>query len=104
MLENSANELWLSPVSLSELTMLYDAGDLRLNDPLEQWFAAITQKLGLHEAPLTHEVVFAARSVALSHSDPADRLIAGTARYYALRLVTADRRLLAGSGFSTVAA
>jgi hypothetical protein len=32
-----------------------------------------------------------------------NRLLAATARHYGLRLVTADERLLSGSGFSTVA-
>ena len=41
--------------------------------------------------------------VEIPHRDPADRLLAATARYYELRLATADERLLAGTGFSTVA-
>jgi PIN domain nuclease of toxin-antitoxin system len=45
----------------------------------------------------------AARDIRISHTDPADRLIAATARYYDVRLVTADERLLLGTGFSTLA-
>lgn len=102
--ERPATELWLSPVSTSEIAMIVDSGQVRINRPLEQWFAAMSETFHLHEAPLTHEVVFASRAVTLPHADPADRLIAGTARYYGLRLVTADQRLLQGSGFSTLAA
>jgi PIN domain nuclease of toxin-antitoxin system len=72
--------------------------------PFEQWLADVRSKLALHEAPLTHEVVLAARDVRITHADPADRLLAATARYYDLRLVTADERLLDGTGFATLAA
>jgi PIN domain nuclease of toxin-antitoxin system len=43
------------------------------------------------------------RDIHVSHADPADRLLAATARYYDLRLVTADERLLRGTGFTTLA-
>jgi predicted nucleic acid-binding protein len=49
-------------------------------------------KLALREAPRTHEVVLAARDVRITRADPADRLLAAMARYYDLRLVTADER------------
>lgn len=102
-LERSSNELWLSPISTWEAALLVDSGHVEIGRPFEDWFAAMTSALALNEAPLTHEVVFASREVSLPHSDPADRLLAATARHYGLRLVTADERLLRGSGFSTVA-
>lgn len=67
------------------------------------WLAEVNATLALNEAPLTHEVVLTAREISIPHNDPADRLIAATARYYGLRLVTADERLLSGSGFPTLA-
>src|SRR5450759_188109 len=47
------------------------------------------------EAPLTHEVAFESRRLALSTEDPADRFLAATAKVYDLTLVTADERLIA---------
>lgn len=103
ILERSSNELWLSPVSTWEMVLLVDSGQVRIDLAFDEWFTTVTTALALNEAPLTHEVVFASREVSLPHRDPADRLIAATARHYGLRLVTADERLLRGSGFSTVA-
>lgn len=102
-LERAANELWISPVSTWEASKLVDSGHVRIGVGFEEWFAAVASALTLNEALLTHEVVFASREIRLSHHDPADRLIAATARHYDLRLVTADERLLRGSGFATMA-
>jgi PIN domain nuclease of toxin-antitoxin system len=102
-LERPSNELWLSPVSTWEVAMLVDRRHVRIDTPFEEWFAAVTTALSLNEALLTDEVVFASREIRLDHQDAADLLIAATARHYGLRLVTADERLLKGSGFSTMA-
>ncbi len=103
IVENPSNELWLSPISTWEAARLVDDGAIRIGMPFEEWFAAIASALALQEAPLTHDVVLAAREVSLPHKDPADRLIAATARHYGLHLITADDRVLEGSGFPVVA-
>ena len=56
----------------------------------------------MREAPLTHEVALESRRIVLPHGDPADRLIAATARVLHLILVTADERLMHGTGFSVL--
>lgn len=48
------------------------------------------------EAPLTHEVALATEDVVLVHSDPADRLLAATAKVYGLTLIAADENLIRG--------
>lgn len=101
-LENRRNELWMSPVTAWELLLLFETGRLRSDIPFDRWLAEATTALALEEAPLVTEVVLAAREIALPHSDPADRLLAATARWYDLKLVTADERLLQGSGFETL--
>lgn len=101
-LERQSNELWLSPVSTWEAILLADRGQVRFSSTFEQWISAMTAALSLMEAPLTHEVVLAAREIKVPHNDPADRLIAATARHYGLTLVTSDERLLRGSGFSSM--
>ena len=83
--------------------MLVDGGQVRLSATFEDWFVALTTALSLVEAPLTHEVVLASRAIRLPHADPADRLIAATARHYGLRLVTSDERVQRGSGFQVLA-
>ncbi len=103
LLEKPSTELWLSPVTTWEIILLTDSGQVRIGSPLEQWFIEVNAALALNEAPLTHEVVFASREIDIPHNDPADRLLAATARHYGLRLVTADERLLSGSGYPHLA-
>jgi PIN domain nuclease of toxin-antitoxin system len=47
----------------------------------------------LREAPLTHEIALATRSVRLPHRDPADRFLVATALIHGLTLVTADQNV-----------
>lgn len=90
-LSSEDNELWLSPVSVWEALALMQKGRIRMKDPL-LWVEQATQQL--REAPLTHEIVRAAFTLPLEHSDPADRFLAATAKVLNLTLVTADRKLL----------
>ena len=92
-LEDSKNELWLSPVSMWEALLLIAKRRIRVPTEVTDWVA--TAVAGLREAPLTHEIVLAAHRLAWSHPDPADRFLAATAQHLDLTLVTADQRLLA---------
>ena len=90
-LSTPSNELWLSPVSVWEALRLIEKGRMRVSDPLAWVERAADQ---LHEAPLTEEIVRASFALPFSHSDPADRFLAATAKVLKLTLVTADQRLL----------
>lgn len=92
-LENPENELWLSPISLWELAMLFERGRVALDQELDAWVSNALQAFPLHEAPITHEVALETRRVKLPHRDPADHFLAATARVFELTLVTADRQL-----------
>jgi PIN domain nuclease of toxin-antitoxin system len=91
-LRNPMNELWLSPVSTWEALSLHDEGRIKLEGDLEQWMAKA--RAPFLEAPVTHEVVVAARRVPLPRQNLADRLLAATALVLDLTLVTADGNLL----------
>ena len=54
------------------------------------------------EAPLNHEVAIRSRKMELTRHDPADRFLIATALVYDLTLITADDRLLATTGISTL--
>ena len=54
-------------------------------------------RVPLKEAALTHEV-----AMALRHEDPLDHFLAASAKVYGLTLVTSDRNLLEGKGFSVL--
>jgi PIN domain nuclease of toxin-antitoxin system len=93
-LENEDNERWLSPVSVWELLLLFGKG--RLDSPLDpvSWIRDKLELAPMREAPLNHEVALQSHTVPIPHRDPADRLLAATARVYELTLVTADERLI----------
>lgn len=99
-LQNPANELWLSPVSVWELLILVEKGRLVLNVDVKEWIGQALEAAPLQEAPLTTEVVLATREIRLSHKDPADAFLAATAKVFDLTLVTADARLIATQGIS----
>jgi PIN domain nuclease of toxin-antitoxin system len=63
-----------------------------LDDDLDGWLTKATAPF--QQAPLTHEIVAAARRLPLPHRDPADRFLAATAKVLDLTLVTADANLL----------
>lgn len=90
-LRDSSNELWVSPLSTWEVLTLEKKKRLALDRAPQDWVANAIS--GTHEAPLTHQIVVAARSLAL-RDDPADRLLAATALVLNLTLVTADQQLL----------
>lgn len=101
-LEKSANELWLSPLSIWEVLLLHEKGNLAINTPFEDWVRYSVAKSSLREAPLTHEVAIEAYNVKLKHRDPVDRLLVATAKIFDLTLVTADRKLISVEGVSVL--
>ncbi len=101
-LANRHNELWLSSLTIWELFLLAEKGRISLSPTTQEWVLTALGKVRIKEAPLTSEVVLATKHIELSHSDPVDRFLAATARAFDLTLVTADRRLLSGKGFSVM--
>ena len=93
-LEDSKNELWLSPISVWELIILVDKGRIVLNSEVVEWITEAFKKVPLKEATITNDVVLETRAVRLPHRDPADRFLVATARVLDLTLVTADERLI----------
>ena len=99
-LRDTANEIWLSPISTWEALLLHAKGRIHLSGDLVEWLAESTA--GMREAPLTHEIALVAQQLNL-HQDPADRFLAATARVLDLTLVTADERLLGLPNIKTLA-
>jgi len=100
-LRDANNELWLSPISTWEALTLHDKGRVYLAADVEEWIARNTAPF--REAPLTHEISFAARQLSLVQRDPADRFLAATAKVLDLTLLTADVKLLGLGEISTLA-
>jgi PIN domain nuclease of toxin-antitoxin system len=94
-LADSRNELWISPVSIWEILGLCGKGRLKLKGGPVAWISEAFAKAPYQEASLANEVVLATETFALPHGDPMDALLAATAKYYGLTLVTADAKLSA---------
>lgn len=99
-LRNEENELWLSSISTWEALTLHAKRRINLGNDLNDWLRQATA--GTREAPLTHEIAFAASRLPL-HQDPADRFLAATAQVLNLVLATADQRLLGLGDIRTLA-
>jgi PIN domain nuclease of toxin-antitoxin system len=102
---NRSNELWLSPISVWELHVLLERGRIQVpgNRAPTVWIEMAFAARPMREAPLTREVAIRSRTISMKHQDPADRFLAATASVYDLTLVTADSRILEGSGYTTLA-
>jgi PIN domain nuclease of toxin-antitoxin system len=92
---DEANELWLSPISIWELSVLVGRGRVTLDDDLEAWVQRAMAHTPVREAPFTQDVALELNRIRFSHRDPADQFIAASARVFDLTLVTADPRLVA---------
>ena len=103
-IEDSSNEVWLSPISAWELLQLADRGRLRLSPDAPTWIRNSMATMAVSVAPIGVEIAIASRRIDLPHDDPADRFLAATAQILDLTLVTADERLLACRDMKTLRA
>ena len=92
-INNPRNEIWISPISTWEIVLLHEKGRLKLANGPESWAQKAMSLAPLREAPVTHEIASATRSIGLPHGDPADRLLMATALIHGLTRVTADCNL-----------
>src|ERR1700722_4577791 len=92
-LKDWKNRLFLSPISVWELSLLVEKGYMTLSEGINAWVTKSQKELDLREAPFTIEVAARLQETYSMHRDPADRLLVATAKAYDLTLVTADRKL-----------
>lgn len=92
---DAAIPLLMSPISAWELGMLVARGRMALPAAPADWFDQVIEA-GVNWAPLTPQVLIGASFLPGSiQGDPADRILASTARAFGYRLMTRDRELLA---------
>jgi PIN domain nuclease of toxin-antitoxin system len=101
-LSDQENELWLSPISVWELTFLHRKGRAKTPQDIPTWVARSMEELRLTEAPLTIEVALAIPSLDFPHGDPGDHFLAATAKVLDLTLVTADVNLINLAGIQVL--
>ena len=101
-LEETANELCLSAVSVWEALMLAEQGRVRLFPTPERWVRDALREVPMLEPALNREVALQSRRLSIPTQDPADRFIAATAHVHELTLVTHDRNLLEIEGVAVL--
>jgi len=91
----SDGNLFVSAISVWELAMLEAKGRVTFDEDCGTWVRSALDAPGISLAPLTPEIAMAStRLPGGFHGDPADRIIAATARLNGGTVVTADKRIL----------
>jgi PIN domain nuclease of toxin-antitoxin system len=92
----SANSgVYVSPFTAWEIGTLVAKGRLHLTLSPEAWFDTLLAKRGVRLAQMTPKMLLASTSLpGTPPSDPADCIIAATARVYGHLVITRDRKLL----------
>jgi PIN domain nuclease of toxin-antitoxin system len=87
---------WVSPISAWEVGLLVARGRLALTMPPYRWWERSIALIGLEVAPMSPALLIASTQLpGLPPNDPADRIVAATAREQGLRVMTRDTKLLA---------
>lgn len=87
-------QVLVSPITAWEIGLLASRGRLALSLPPLNWFEQVLA-LGVDLAPLTPDILIASSQLpGPPLRDPADRIVAATARALGYRLMTRDRPLL----------
>ena len=92
-LADTANERWLSPLSIWEALLLIERGRVEVDRPAVDWVREALDRAPVTEVPVTREVAIASRTLKTRHRDPVDRFLAASAQVFELTLVTADATL-----------
>ncbi len=88
--------VYLSPIIAWEIGTLVAKGRLHLTLSPEVWFDTLLALPGVRLAALTPQLLIASTALPGSPpSDPADRILAATARFFGYRVITRDSKLLA---------
>ena len=93
--EEHNNALALSVMSLWEIAKFVEVGKLNITFSLDQWFQELEEDPGLKILPLNGRIILESTRLGPAfHKDPADQLIAATARCHELRLMTVDEKII----------
>ncbi|HJQ57876.1 MAG TPA: type II toxin-antitoxin system VapC family toxin [Vineibacter sp.] len=91
----ASDAVHVSPISAWEIGMLTAKGRLRLDRDPQEWFDTLLSFHGVRLADLSPTILIAStRLPGQAPRDPADRIIAATARHHDWPVVTRDSELL----------
>lgn len=91
----SGEPIFVSPITAWEMGLLVARGRLSLMMLPQRWFDRVLQAPGARLADMSVDILIASSFLpGAPPNDPADRIIAATAREHGYVLVTRDRELL----------
>jgi PIN domain nuclease of toxin-antitoxin system len=91
----SKGKVFISAISIWELSMLVAKGRMTLSKTIHQWVENSLSQPGVNLSPLSPEISIESSFLpGKFHGDPADRIIVATARINNLILLTRDRKIL----------
>jgi len=88
---DSANEVYLSAVSVWEIARKFAQGGISLPSHPSKLIPAVRENSGIASLPLTEADALAAEKLQMFHKDPFDRLLIAQALMGGLAIVTCDR-------------
>ena len=93
---SAGGRILVSAISVWEVAMLESRGRISLSRPVDEWVRTALRLPGVRLLELSPEIaVESTRLPGGFHGDPADRILAASARVAAARLATRDRALVA---------
>lgn len=92
-LNDPANELFLSDISVWEIALKHSAGKLPLPDLARRWLPTRMDFFQVRALPLTQAAIFLSGELPRTHGDPFDRLIAAQAIEEGMALLSPDAPL-----------
>ena len=96
-------DLLVHAISLAEVAKLHQLRRVDLGSPLDAWLANATSERLVRVVPVdVATVVEMSRLPGDIHGDPADQILAASARVLGCSLVTSDRKLLAYPHVETI--
>ena len=93
IINDPANELYLSDVSVWEICLKHTAGKLPLPDAPRVWLPSRLSFFQITTLPLTHDSYFRSGELPPVHKDPFDRLLAAHAMEVGLIVLSPDEPL-----------
>jgi PIN domain nuclease of toxin-antitoxin system len=92
---DAGTAVYVSPITAWEIGMLAARGRIALLIKPQLWFQRLFEVLNFSLADMSPQVLIASSFLpGMPPRDPADRIMAATAREYGYRLMTRDRPLL----------
>ena len=90
-----STEVFVSPISSAEIACAVEKNRIELDRHWKPWFRYYVELNGWTVVPIDLDIMEEAYSLPDEfHNDPADRLIAATARLNSMTIVTADKKIL----------